>query len=101
MLQPESGILDDVSSSEPSPESVWDEHWRQQQMLEALRRVEQRLGEQSRRVFQRIARDRQPSQTVADELGISPNQVYKTRQRALAMLREELEFVRVNPLTSS
>lgn len=99
-LQADTRILEAIETPDSDIEQVWESQWRQQLLLEAYRRVESRMSDSSRAIFKRIVQESCPAPQIAVELGVSENQIYKTKQRSLRMLREEIQILESDPLTS-
>lgn len=98
--QANSHLLASIESPDESPEVAWETQWRQQLLLEAFQRVERRMNLESREIFRRLTRESESAAKIANEMGITENTVYKTKQRGIAMLREELRFLEHDPLTA-
>lgn len=99
-VQADTQTLDAIETQDEDIEAVWEKQWQQQILLEAYRRVELRMNSSSQAIFQKLVREAQPVKAIADEFGISENQIYKTKQRSLQMLREEVQFLESDPLTA-
>lgn len=99
-LQADTQVLESIEANEQSPQEIWEAQWKQQILAEAYARVERRIGEQSRIVFQRIVQSSESAKKIASDLGIGENQIYKTKQRCVQMLREEIRFLEHDPLTA-
>jgi len=84
-------IPDDTSSISV----VWDAQWREQHLRHCLRRVRQRVAEQSFQIFEKVCLDEVPVDDVCRAFHVSRNQVYKIRARILQMVREEAR--RIDP----
>ena len=99
-LQADTSVLNAIEAPETDLGMLWEQQWRQQILLEAYRRVELRMNETSQTIFRRLVRESQSVAKIAEELSISENQIYKTKQRSLEMLREEISFLESDPLTA-
>ncbi len=99
-LQADSKILESLEGRDATPQQEWERQWQQQLLLEAFQRVEGRMGDESREIFRRLVRESQPVAEIARDLDVSENKIYKTKQRSVDMLREELRFLEHDPLTA-
>ena len=99
-VQADTRVLEAIETEEEPPHEIWERQWRQQILLEAFRRVEVRMGSEAREVFKRLIRESQPVAQIASEMSISENRIYKTKQRSIQMLREEISFLEQDPLTA-
>lgn len=84
-------------SADPTPampEPEWDQLWRQQLMLQALQRVQEKVQPLTYQSFEMQALKGLPVEKVQAELGI-PNRdaVYKHRSRVTQLLRTEVELL--------
>lgn len=99
-LQADTSVLNSIEAPDSEQDALWEQQWRQQILLEAYRRVELRMNETSQAIFTRLVREAQAVATIAEELSVTENQIYKTKQRSLEMLREEIRFLESDPLTA-
>lgn len=99
-LQADTRVLESIETQEDQPHVVWEKQWRQQILTEAFNRVERRMGDEAREVFRRLVRNAEPVPQIAKQLQISENRIYKTKQRSIQMLREEIRFLEHDPLTA-
>lgn len=78
-------------SSEPL--ELREEDWRREALNIALRRVfaDPSLGETSKIAFRRFVQCGEPAETVANDLGITINNLYQIKSRIKARLSEEVE----------
>jgi len=84
-----------IPDPEPSmPEPEWDRLWRQQLMLQALERVQDKVQPLTYQSFEMQAVKGLPVERVQEELGI-PNRdaVYKHRSRVTQLLCKEVELL--------
>jgi len=88
--QADTGDLRRLEADHPSPEQAWEAEWRNQHLKHC---VEQLRSEVSRTTFEAFSIVVIQGRSVAEaceELGITPNQVYKARARMLHRVREKM-----------
>ncbi len=88
--QANSGALRRIEDVNPSPDEVWENEWRHQHLKHC---VEQVRGEVSRSTFQAFSMvviEGRPVAEACDELGMTPNQVYKAKARTLRRVRNRM-----------
>lgn len=74
--------------SEAAIEQLWEQEWRYALLDEALRHVQQNIGEKTYQAFILYARENRAVDDVAQLLGISPSSVYVYKQRVLEAIRQ-------------
>ncbi|MBT3194280.1 MAG: sigma-70 family RNA polymerase sigma factor [Verrucomicrobia bacterium] len=92
---------DDVTTriaSLPDPDSPgvpdpWESEWRGSVLALALERIQQRVAARTYQAFIMYALEEKPAATVADELGITVDNVYVYRSRVVSLLREEVRCI--------
>lgn len=85
-----------IEDQGPTPDEVWERHWRSEHLRWALAQVRQRETERAYRVFEMLALDELPVEDVCERTGLNANQVYKAKSRVLARVREVLARVGVD-----
>ena len=70
---------------------VWHAIWRQECVIDLMRQARGQFDGKTLTAFERHGRSGVPSQTVADELDMSPEAVRQAKHRVTAWLRERLE----------
>ena len=73
-------------SKDPSIEAMWEAEWRQYHLRQALRTVEPEFNAVDRAAFQAYAVGGQSASAVAEQLGVSLDQVYQAKSRMLRRL---------------
>lgn len=72
-------------------EAAWEEEWRQYHLRQAMVTIAAEFGEADRQAFQRYAVAGQDARAVAEELGLSVDQVYQAKSRILRRLEGLIE----------
>lgn len=72
-------------------ERVWDEEWRQHHLQQAMRVIEAEFNAADRTAFQAYAVEGREVRSVAEELSLSPEQVYQAKSRILRRLGQLIE----------
>lgn len=72
-------------------EQAWEHEWQQYHARIAMRAIESEFNAGDRRAFQRYAVEGADARVVADELGITLDQVYQAKSRILRRLAELIE----------
>ena len=80
----ELGALVDV---QPSPDELWEQHWRDEHLRFCLDEVKQTENERTFQVFEMLLFEGAPVETVCARLDLNANQVYKAKSRVLARVR--------------
>jgi RNA polymerase sigma-70 factor, ECF subfamily len=76
--------------NEADAESIWDTEERRFMFEQAINELRQttRFNERTLEAFERVALRREPVETVAAQLGLSPQEIYNAKNRVVERLRE-------------
>ena len=76
--------------NEADAESIWDTEERRCMFEQAINELRQttRFNERTLEAFERVALRREPVETVAAQLGLSPQEIYNAKNRVVERLRE-------------
>jgi len=87
-----SSVIGDAESPLPVADDVvddrWEDEWRSHHIRHAMERIQPEFSLENRRAFSLYAMQGLSVERVADEVGISVNQVYKAKSRILRRLGE-------------
>ena len=86
----ESGDLRNLPANDPSPDEIFEDHWRLHHLRFCLERVRHRVSGKTLEVFHLLTNERQSVADVCGQLDMNTNQVYKAKARVLNMIREEM-----------
>ncbi len=67
----------------PSPDEVWEEHWRHEHLKYCVEQVRGLVSPRNFKVFEMLLFDESTVKEVCDQLGLTANQVYKAKSRVL------------------
>lgn len=71
----------------PSPEELWEQNWHHEHLKFCVERIRDSVSEINYRAFQMLLFEDRSVKEVCTRLGITPNQVYKGRNRILQRVR--------------
>lgn len=84
-------VLRSLRSPEPSPDELWEKHWRNEHLKFCVQQARASVSEQSYRAFHMLLFDGCAVPDVCEALGLNTNQVYKAKSRVLQRIREVLD----------
>jgi RNA polymerase sigma-70 factor (ECF subfamily) len=80
-----------VEDQEPTPDELWEKHWRDEHLRYCLEEVRAKEPKRSFEAFELLLAEDLSVSEVCARLGMSPDQVYKAKSRVLKRVREILE----------
>lgn len=83
----EDGAASFISDGEDADET-WETEWRQHHLRLAMKTIAAEFNATDRAAFESYAMDGRDAREAADEIGISPDQVYQAKSRILKRLSE-------------
>ena len=83
--------LDDVQDAGPSPAELWERHWNRTHLLYCLASLRGELADHTLAAFERYVLDEVPVKKIAEDLALTPNQIYVAKNRVMKRLRERFE----------
>ncbi|MCG3137135.1 MAG: hypothetical protein HJJLKODD_00978 [Phycisphaerae bacterium] len=83
--------LSQHSSSQLSPDQLWEQKWQTAHMLYCLRQLELQVSAEHFQAFRLYALEQQPVEEVARVCKMTPNQIYVIKSRLSTRLRESLQ----------
>ena len=89
----ESQDLKAVLDAEPTPDELWEQHWKQQHLRYSVELVRQEVPPQTFAAFQALMQDGATVSEVCNRLGMNANQVYKAKARVLELVRQRVAAI--------
>lgn len=89
----DSAALSGLEDTAESPDEVWDRMWRQQHLRYCMDQVRPLVSESTWGVFESLMEQKENVDQICQRLGVSRNQVYKTRGRVLNLIRQKMEYL--------
>lgn len=86
----DSGALRQLESNQPSPEEIWEKQWRNQHLKYCVEQLRSEVSQRTFEAFSMIVIEGRPVAEVCDELGPTPNQIYKAKARMLRRVRKKM-----------
>lgn len=90
MARADTKRLGNEASPEPSPEELWDAEWKKRLLKYCVQRVRGQVSISTFEAFSMVVLDERPVPEICDELGMTPNQIYKAKKRVLDRVKQEL-----------
>lgn len=79
-----------ATGREASPADLWELHWEEEHLLHCLQHCRAEVTDQTYEAFRLYVLEERPPETVAAELGLSVDKVYRAKSRILARVREKM-----------
>jgi RNA polymerase sigma-70 factor (ECF subfamily) len=86
----ESHDLELAAGSEPAPDELWEQHWKQQHLRYCVEQVRGFVSPETFLVFEMLMHDGSSVPAVCKRLGWNANQVYKAKARVLDLVRQQM-----------
>jgi RNA polymerase sigma-70 factor (ECF subfamily) len=90
----ESVPLDQLHDDDAHAEQIWNRLWAAELLNRAVATVRKAYGDNNTfQAFERYVIQAQPAEAVAEALGMTPNGVYKAKERISRAIREQLDLL--------
>jgi len=87
----DTGQLADLVDTDSSVDELWERHWRQQHLRFCVQQARSRISQATFDAFTMLMQDDASVPDVCERLGMTPNQVYKAKAKALDAIRELMQ----------
>lgn len=91
--QLDSAELRQLPDEEDPADDVWERQWREQHLRYCVQSIRGQVHEDTWETFRLMLEEGLSVPEVCERIGATPNQVYKSRARMLAMVREKMQYL--------